>query len=133
MTITFKDDVKKKITKSDLPSNIQSRKIDIQFELKHHLNMKIGAVVKANKPIECHSIIGEQMGVDVPVLIPKDSPVLFAGIRYCNILKHMMLELVYKERLIYFDYDKNSVPGNQKLVLEENFEVLIKGKINYGV
>jgi hypothetical protein len=45
----------------------------------------------------------------------------------------MMLELVYNERLIYFDYDKNSVPGNQKSVLEENFEVLIKGKINYGV
>lgn len=131
MGITFKDDVKKSITKSDLPSNIRGRKMDIQFELKNHLGMKIGSVIDIKQPIECHSMIGEKLGVDIPVLIPKDTNVLFAGIDYCSVLKHMVLVFVYEERVVYLDYDKFSKPGLQDKILNDSFKVLINSNQSY--
>ena len=131
MGITFKDDVKKQITKSDLPSNIRGRKMDIQFELKNHLGMKIGSMIDIQQPIECHSMIGDKLGVDTPVLIPKDSSVLFAGIDYCNVLKHMVLVFVFEERVVYLDYDKFSKPGHQGRILNDSFKVLINSNQAY--
>lgn len=126
MSITFKDDVKKNITKTDLPSNIKGRKLGIQFELKNFIGIKVGSVLEVLQPIVCHSIIGEKMGVDVQVTIPMNSNVLFAGIDYCNVLKHMVLVLVFEEKVVYLDYDKISIPGFQAKILNDYFKILIK-------
>lgn len=132
MSITFKDEVAKKLTKSDLPSNIKGRKMDIQFELKNYLGMKIGSMIEIQQPIECHSMIGDKLGVDVPVLLPGSSSVLFAGIDYCSILKHMVLVFVYEDKVLYLDYDKFSKPGLQGKILGDSFKVLINSGQTYA-
>jgi hypothetical protein len=76
-------------------------------------------------------MIGEKLGVDTPVLIPKDTNVLFAGIDYCSVLKHMVLVFVYEERVVYLDYDKFSKPGLQDKILNDSFKVLINSNQAY--
>ena len=89
-------------------------------------------MIEIRQPIECHSMIGDKLGVDVPVLLPEGSNVLFAGIDYCSILKHMVLVFVYEDKVVYLDYDKFSKPGLQDRILGDSFRVLINSGQTYA-
>jgi hypothetical protein len=125
MAITFKDEKKKKITKEDLPSSIQRRKLSIQFDLQVHSKIKIGAVVRTKQDITCHSLIGDVLGVDKVIIVPEGTHMLLVGIVYCNLLKHMMLQFVYDGISAYVDYDTMSRAGGQEEAINELFEVSI--------